>query len=269
VVNSSGCENLGEIQLHIEPIPSFDFDDTYLLCTDNPALSLTGPDGFDAYGWLKMEGNTEQLISTAQIMDILEIGNYRLETTRIISQNGETLSCTSSTDFEVLPSNPAEITAIIVKDITANNTIEVEVSGDGDYEFSLDGNIFQDSNFFENVASGFVTVYVQDKNGCGLVEETVEIDPDLTSGGFPNFFTPNGDGINDFWQFIPSGDEGDIDVKTIHIYNRLGHLMALLDPRSQGWDGTFKGRPVAASDYWFKAISYNNQVIQGHFTLKR
>ena len=59
-------------------------------------------------------------------------------------------------------------------------------------------------NVFGGLASGSYTVYVRDKNGCGIVEESIV--QDLTLEGFPNFFSPNGDGINDefFIPFSPS-----------------------------------------------------------------
>lgn len=94
------------------------------------------------------------------------------------------------------------------------------------------------------------------------------MEPDLTLEGFPKFFTPNGDGINDFWQFIlpPSGVS---PIRRLFIFDRFGNLLAQVDPQTAGWDGTFNGRPMPASDYWFRAINNNNQEIRGHFSLKR
>jgi gliding motility-associated-like protein len=81
-------------------------------------------------------------------------------------------------------------------------------------------------------------------------------------------FTPNGDGINDFWQFIlpPSGVN---PIRELYIFDRYGRLLAQVDPQSAGWDGTFNGQPVPASDYWFRAVNNNNQEVRGHFSLKR
>jgi hypothetical protein len=43
------------------------------------------------------------------------------------------------------------------------------------------------------IFSGAYTVYVRDKNGCGIVTDKVYL---LM---YPKFFTPNGDGYNDTW----------------------------------------------------------------------
>jgi len=44
--------------------------------------------------------------------------------------------CTTTTEFEVIPSNRAIISDILIQDLTDNNRVEILVSGDGDYEFS-------------------------------------------------------------------------------------------------------------------------------------
>lgn len=86
---------------------------------------------------------------------------------------------------------------------------------------------------------------------------------------FPNFFTPNEDGINDYWHFIPPTDTNDVRILTIQIFNRYGLLLKQLDSNLPGWDGTFMGSPMPPSDYWFRAIDNFNNVYTGHFTLKR
>ncbi|MCK5441036.1 MAG: T9SS type B sorting domain-containing protein [Maribacter sp.] len=97
---------------------------------------------------------------------------------------------------------------------------------------------------------------------CQEPEEEITFD-------FPFFFTPNGDGINEFWHFIIPEEKKRATLKTIDIFDRYGNLLARLGPESQGWDGNFKGRPQPSSDYWFQAISVNKKEIRGHFSLKR
>ncbi len=97
----------------------------------------------------------------------------------------------------------------------------------------------------------------------------IEEQPETSLVEFPKFFTPNGDGFNDFWQLVPLPESTDINISYIHIFNRYGLLIKQLDPNAQGWDGTFNGRPLPASDYWFRAVDTSNNMFQGHFSLKR
>lgn len=62
----------------------------------------------------------------------------------------------------------------------------------------------------------------------------------------PNTFTPNGDGQNDV--FYPRGI-GMKAVRSLRIYNRWGEVVFerrnfLLNDRSAGWDGTYKGQEL-------------------------
>ena len=83
----------------------------------------------------------------------------------------------------------------------------------------------------------------------------------------PNVFTPNGDTINETWQFVPP--PGDPRVFTIRIFDRYGKLLKEFNSLGDGWDGTHIGRPLPSSDYWFVAIDQNNNVVRGHFALRR
>ena len=64
----------------------------------------------------------------------------------------------------------------------------------------------------------------------------------------PNAFSPDGDGINDF--FKVSG-QGMIDF-VIQIYNRWGQMVYKSTDLSQSWDGTFKGKNLPTGSYVYK-----------------
>ncbi|SFZ91823.1 gliding motility-associated C-terminal domain-containing protein [Flaviramulus basaltis] len=95
------------------------------------------------------------------------------------------------------------------------------------------------------------------------VKDNVEID-------FPLFFTPNYDGHNDTWNVNQSEN---IEVISIHIFDRYGKLLKQISPNGIGWDGTYNGKRLTATDYWFMA-SYkdlNDNTIKqfrSHFSLK-
>jgi gliding motility-associated-like protein len=138
--------------------------------------------------------------------------------------------------------------------------ISVFVSGDGDYEYSLDGINYQDSNEFFNLNIDEYTVCVRDKNGCGITTDDVYL------LYYPKFFTPNSDGYHDYWQLINSEKE---PQNQIFIYDRYGKLIKQISPSNIGWDGTLNGNPLPTNDYWFTLIRQNGKEYRGHFTLKR
>lgn len=60
----------------------------------------------------------------------------------------------------------------------------------------------------------------------------------------PNAFAPNG--VNRIYRGTPVGIK---DFKYLKIFNRYGQLVFYTTDISQGWDGTFKGKPQSAGTY--------------------
>ncbi|MGC1516619.1 MAG: T9SS type B sorting domain-containing protein, partial [Maribacter sp.] len=147
------------------------------------------------------------------------------------------------------------------------NIIEIIVDGDGDYEYAINEGMFQDETVFRNVPPGINTVIINDKNGCGTTDPL----PFLVVG-YPKFFTPNGDGANDDWNI--KGIET-LTNPVVFVFDRYGMLLKQLGALD-AWDGTFNGRPMPSSDYWFRfeyAESEADVVVaktrKTHFSLKR
>jgi len=67
--------------------------------------------------------------------------------------------------FTVEASGIATIENIIINDFQDNNTATIQVTSSslGDYEYSLNGVNYQDSNILNNLTAGEYTVYIQDK----------------------------------------------------------------------------------------------------------
>ncbi|PWL38276.1 hypothetical protein DKG77_08335 [Flagellimonas aquimarina] len=256
------CEDIDVINLIVNPTPLFTYENELLWCTDGPPLPIKAPDGFDLYRWFKNIEGSSQLVGDQQDLQISSIGSYTLEAGYSYTTNSGVFECFNEVSFEVAPSNIAKIENILVEDISDNNLVEITVSGDGDYEYSIDAVNYQDSPMFENIQPGFITVYVRDKNGCGVSTDLVSVI------GYPKFFTPNGDGVNDLWQIIGINDQFQAE-SIISIYNRFGKLMAQVSPKNQGWNGTFNNNELPASDYWFKVALEDGRVFKGHFALKR
>ncbi|MBT8185226.1 MAG: T9SS type B sorting domain-containing protein, partial [Eudoraea sp.] len=117
------------------------------------------------------------------------------------------------------------------------------------------------------VSSGAHNVFVRDKNGCGITRGLVEAE--LSRSDFPEFFTPNGDGINDFWHIRPTKEGRVKELEYLQVFDRYGVLLTQITKSSRGWDGSFNGRPLPSSVYWFKAADNYKNVVRGYFLLKR
>ncbi len=259
--DNNQCAGVDKIELLIHPLPSIQLENSYYTCTDGEPLTIDAPNGFDTYSWQKIaDQSIVEIGNTAQIT-ITQSGLYSLTVGNNYQSNNQNLSCTSSVDFNVSTSNKAIFTDINTSDFSEENTITAVVAGDGDYEFSIDGVTYQEMPFFENIPPGLYTLYARDKNGCGIATEEIAI------LGYPKFFTPNNDGINDLWQLI--GASENLPKNSIEIFDRYGKLVHQMQAKNKGWNGTLNGRPLPASDYWFRINLEGRESIKGHFTLKR
>ena len=163
----------------------------------------------------------------------------------------------------------------MINQLDGEETITVTITSPQEsslFEYALDEGAYQDSRMFYDVANGTHRVWVRYKDNKSICPQYL----DIFVLGYPKFFTPNGDGFNDTWNI--SALKGHPEA-VIYIYDRFGKLLKQLSPSNEGWDGTFNGKSMPSTDYWF-TVEYleeprqANQVprkvqFKGHFSLKR
>ncbi len=67
----------------------------------------------------------------------------------------------------------------------------------------------------------------------------------------PNAFSPNGDGINDY--FLPVIEAGcPVSGYALHIYNRFGERIFYSADPARGWDGLYNGRLADVGTYFYE-----------------
>jgi gliding motility-associated-like protein len=114
-------------------------------------------------------------------------------------------------------------------------------------------------------------VYVEGTNGAGCADSAFvnfTVADDIPTF-IPNIFSPNDDGINDF--FTVYGGRAIDRVELLHIYDRWGNLVYAApapyppnDPR-RGWDGKLGGKPVNLGAYvYYAEVSYINGWVEGY-----
>jgi gliding motility-associated-like protein len=247
IVNGSDCFGIIPITLNINAFnpPNFLAENRFFCKGDSIYLSVAN--GFSSYLWSNG--------AIGNIINVSIAGNYSVTVT-------DTNTCSKTKNFIVSSSEIATITSIDINDFSGNeNTIRVNFLGNGAYEFSIDGINFQDSSIFTNVNIGEYYITIRDKNGCGDAVSNLIYVLD-----YPKYFTPNGDGINDFWRIKNLDNQA---KSSVYIYDRFGKLIKEITANGNGWDGTFGGKLVPADDYWFYLILENNRIIKSHFALKR
>ena len=264
IKNDNQCFSISTANLNVLYTPVLEADETLIYCTNTfpETITLHGgvlndlPNNY-YYEWYYNGALTD--IDTS-FNEINEAGNY---TVIVTDPNG----CSSSRTITVNTSETAIIESISIEGISPNNTITVNVTGQGFYDYAIDdiNGFYQESNVFTNVPEGEHTIYINDRNGCGIVEETITI------VGIPKFFTPNGDDVNDTWQIVGTNTNLN-QIESLEIFDRYGKIMLQSYSGGFSWDGNYKGNPMPSSDYWY-IVKFKQDAkdyeIKGHFALKR
>lgn len=245
--SSNGCHQIVTLQLNLVPVPVLAITDEVFLC-EGSNITVNAGTGFNSYSW-----STGAISST---ISINQAGNYSVTVTK----NYGSVICSSTKNFTVTLSNAPTITSIDTIDWTdTENSITVYANGLGDYEYSIDGINFQNSNIFNGLPNGNYTVTVRDKKECGEDTEQVYL------LNYPKFFTPNGDGNNDGWRIKFSQFEPNFEVR---IFDRYGKLLRIMK-NNEAWDGNYNGRQLPSDDYWFYVVRNDGRIHKGHFAMLR
>jgi len=193
----------------------------------------------------------------------------------VVMTSTSDLGCSqASASFDVIQSGQAVVPTGQIGYTVSNafsdlQTITVTVDGYGTYQYSLDDGPRQDSPVFTDVPMGEHTITVWDTEG-GLANSC---DPLILTGvsiiDYPHYFTPNGDGINETWNIVGLQNQ---PAAKIYIFDRYGKLLKQISPTAAGWDGTYNGALMPATDYWFLVEYFEGNApkeFRAHFSLKR
>ncbi len=255
VLNGASCAALGQVELLLKESPQLD-PQTVKVCPEE-FYTFDAGSGFVSYLW--SNGSTEQTIT------VNEPGIYT-----ITVSNG---ACETSENMELINVQPL-ITDIIIDGINA----QIIAVGEEPLEYSLDLENWQSSNEFTSLPFGNFAAYVRDAFGCISEARLFSII------AVPNIITPNGDGKNDAWNL--KGLDLYPDA-TVDIYDRYGKLLKhyvvpdlygdievpitdiLNDPTPfYVWDGTYLGRPVPSTSYWYIIQLPDGRKFSGYLVVK-
>ena len=258
---TSGCSDENQFDIQIGTPPTADDLADVNACTSYtlPALSAG-----NSYYTQTNAGGTQ-----------LNAGDM-ITTSQVIYVYAGTSGCSDENQFDIQIGTPP--TANDPADVNACESYTLPQLSTGNYFTQPNGTgsqLFPGDNI--NVTQ---TLYVYSENEQCSVENSFSItissefceDTDTDQNAsctidFPNFFTPNNDGINDFYVPIiescsPNG--------TLTIFDRYGKLIYQTNRLDNYWNGTFNGKPLPSSDFWYRFENLENQeIIKGHFSLLR
>ncbi|SHE67507.1 gliding motility-associated C-terminal domain-containing protein [Arenibacter palladensis] len=227
------------VSIIVHDDPPTPTDETLSFC-ENTTITLSSDTSNVDYKWSTGETTSDINVSIPGIYTVTLTNGNGCSTTKTITLNQI--------------DTPKIKTAI-----SEEYTLTIIMDNNGDFEYSLDGYNYQDDNQFTNTEGGLYTLFARVKNNCGTANLP------YVHLVIPKFFTPNGDGIHDTFKI--SGAEN-LKPAQLSIFDRYGNLLKTTMNSPFEWDGSYHGRELPASDYWFQ-FKVNNNIKKGHFALKR
>ena len=137
----------------------------------------------------------------------------------------------------------------------------VDLDFDGQYDYtSLD-------DMLSDISIGIYSLNITDNvSGCSFIYDYI-IEESLDCYELPTAFSPNGDGVNDYW--VIGGMDEYIDAE-VEVYNRWGQLVFYTPDNSIYWNGVHNGKNMPTADYFFIIKNLDGDVLKhGRLTLRR
>lgn len=171
-------------------------------------------------------------------------------------------------NFVANPTIPGEIeegNSVDFTNLSSGATSYVWDFGDGDTSHAVNP-----THVYDSVGAYCVTLMAWDSLGCmgSVTQCTLYVE----SGGFTigNVFTPNGDGINDFFGAITTNSFRTFSLK---IFDRWGHEIWEGSSVTDKWNGTQNGNEAPEGVYYFSVIGFrpDGELVEvtGNVTLVR
>lgn len=250
---------------------------------ESDSLFIPSPQNGVTYTWY-VTGNP----SAVHTGEYLKLNSVVADTTFMVRATGNPDICPAKAANATVVLRKKIATPIVQSDNITGSSVRFiwnSVENAIGYKQSMDsGIIYNDpsSGFqgLQHTISGLqpnqtVKIWVKaiGRNACETSDSVKAVATSLNPFGdgiyVPNVFTPNGDGINDF--FMVYGNT--IETMRLVIYNQWGQELFISTDRQKGWDGTFKGNQSPAGRYSYalevKAQSGSKITKAGSFNLIR
>ncbi|MCH2223714.1 MAG: choice-of-anchor L domain-containing protein [Crocinitomicaceae bacterium] len=250
----------------IEPEAEVTVNSETLPCPNNSGVWLvaTPVSGILPYNFVWDDGtnNDSLFVST----NTVGINNYTITMTDQCGEAATAVSTVTVQSFEPASFTASPITGTAPLVVNYTNTSTAGDTFDwtfGDGQSDQTNTPSNVSNTFNDIGNYTTVLTVTSNEGCVDTANQLITVYNLPSISAPNVFTPDGDGINDFYQFT---DYENIANFSCLITNRWGSEIIQLDDITESWDGMINGKQASEGTYFYMytGSSSSGHEVSGH-----
>jgi gliding motility-associated-like protein len=244
---ANGCAGSPVVtQVNVDVL-SLNLSDSAYLC-EGSTITLNAGDGFTKYQW-----NTGNNTASIQVK---QPGSYGVEAFK-----GK---CHVKDSIKVIGLLSPVVNLGNDTILKAPGRLLLDAQNPG--AFYLWNNDSHNQTRWVEEGEGEVWVIVTNTENCSA-SDTINIIPYMTRDlRIPNVFTPNGDGVNDFWRI---GGLQDYQETIIKIFDSWGRLIFISEPGYPNpWNGEHKGKLLPMDTYYYVIDLKNGEKpIRGSVTI--
>jgi gliding motility-associated-like protein len=247
IKTASGCDTILSFYVQSLPVPQVSFEADSIVCTDEAMPFWNTGEGV-MWQWTFGDGD-----SSAEQQPMHSYNETGFYTVVLTATNEEGCSNAAVKKIEV---KDFHITLLASDELVRKNAVVwLTTSATEPYEVLAwrPEELFADQNKEQQEVkatdSRYYTVIAQSQYGCiDSATIQVRVHPVIF---MPTVFSPNGDGKNDMFHPIVSGEP--VKVRYFQVYDRWGKMVwktGSNDP-AEGWDGTYAGTPAELGTYFY------------------
>jgi gliding motility-associated-like protein len=247
--NGGSCSDTAFLSLTVLPLPSVSASVSNTMACVGQSITLNASGNATQYLW-----NPGTLLGQNHTVQIFT------PTTYTVYGQGSNGCAFFSTAFVDVQNGNAVIPVVTPSAVCVGDTAILSIIGGTIPLWST--NSIPNTSFVTPVTPTNYTFSATDFAGCvSNVVFTVDINSSCDVLVY-NGFTPNGDGVNDF--FVIDNIEK-YPNNNVQIFNRWGDKVfktSRYDNATNNWDGKFNGKPVTSGTYFYLILNDNGKVLK-------
>lgn len=249
VTLTGGCSGSGSVIITFNDIPTLSLISDTSICTGNN-LNISATSNSTNFLW--SNGSSSNTITVTQT------GTYTVTVSNSCGNNVGSVNATINQGPVIPFGNDTTI--------QPNTSITLDAGNSGSTYLWSTNETTQSIVIDE---AGTYTLTITSAQGCVSTDTiVVTIYNEPVTGVHPyNTFTPNNDGVNDYW--IIENIES-FPNNSVEIYNRNGILVYSANRYKNKWDGKYNYRDLPEATYYFIIdLGNGSDLIKGHVTIVR
>ena len=208
-------------------------------------------------------------------LPITEAGNYQLIEFKDATCNGEVSGTGQVNDINIKAD--IEVVAPLCPDVDDGQISLNILAASPPFDINWSPSVNNATNP-TNLSAGIYALSIQDEQNCLFMDSIVIEDPNglaqecINNAVYiPNAFSPNGDGINDFFEIFLAEQTTIRQVLKVEITDRWGNLVYFSEDGMPRWNGNYRGQLLNPAVFLYTIqIELHNgktEILQGSLNL--